>query len=127
MIRPVRGNVSPARSARRRAFGQLSSVVIVVVAISVYVQFAPRRPAPPPRVAEVAADQSASANEDEADSTPERSSRPKRRRRPPRDRSHPSRLPSSTGPRSPARKGHSTRPAAIERGPTNGPPSRLAG
>ena len=30
-----------ARAARRRAFGQLSSVVLVVAAISVYVQFAP--------------------------------------------------------------------------------------
>ena len=57
--------------ARRRAFGQLSSVVVVVVAISVYVQFAPRRPAPSPRVDEVAADHSALANEGEADATPE--------------------------------------------------------
>jgi hypothetical protein len=43
-------------------------VVIVVVAISVYVQLAPRRPLPPARVAEVAVDQSAPADQDEDDS-----------------------------------------------------------
>ncbi len=57
--------------ARRRAFGQLSSVVIVIVAISVYVQLAPRRDVTPAPVAEVKANQSAPANVDEADSTSE--------------------------------------------------------
>jgi hypothetical protein len=68
-----RGSESPGGGtrlgdARRRAFGQLASVVIVVVAISVYVQLAPRRPLPPARVAEVAVDQSAPADQDEDDS-----------------------------------------------------------
>jgi hypothetical protein len=57
--------------ARRRAFGQLSSVVIVVLAISVYVQLAPRRAVTPPPVAGVAAGPSAPANADLADSTSE--------------------------------------------------------
>jgi hypothetical protein len=59
------------RDARRRAFGQLSSVVIIVVAISVYVQLAPRRNVTPAPVAEVAAAPSAPANVDLADSTSE--------------------------------------------------------
>jgi hypothetical protein len=57
--------------ARRRAFGQLSSVVVVVVAISVYVQLAPRRDVTPAPVAKVAANQLAPANVDEADSPSE--------------------------------------------------------
>ena len=51
---------SRAAEARRRAFGQLSSVVLIIAAISVYVHFAPKRtatktpptvvaPFPPPR------------------------------------------------------------------------------
>ena len=112
--------------ARRRAFGQLASVVIVVVAISVYVQLAPRRDVTPAPVAEVAADQSAPANVDDADSDVGddrggrgggRSAAPVARRR----------RPSLTGPRSPLRRVCSTRPAAIVRGPTSGPPSRPAG
>jgi hypothetical protein len=59
------------RDARRRAFGQLSSVVIVVLAISVYVQLVPRRAVKPPPVAGVAAGPSAPANADLADSTSE--------------------------------------------------------
>ena len=58
-----------AGDARRRAFGQLASVVIVVVAISVYVQLAPRRGVTPAPVAQVAADQTAPATADVADST----------------------------------------------------------
>jgi hypothetical protein len=50
--------------ARRRAFGQLSSVVLVVVAISVYVQLAPRRKVTPVPMAAIAADR------DEVESTP---------------------------------------------------------
>jgi hypothetical protein len=57
------------RDARRRAFGQLSSVVIIVLAISVYVQRAPRRDVTPPAVAGVAAGPAAPANADLADST----------------------------------------------------------
>jgi hypothetical protein len=65
-----RGSDSPGGGtrlgdARRRAFGQLASVVIVVVAISVYVQLAPRRPLPAARVAEVVADHRAHADQDE--------------------------------------------------------------
>jgi hypothetical protein len=59
------------RDARRRAFGQLSSVVIIVLAISVYVQRAPRRYVTPASVAGVAAGPSAPAHADLADSTSE--------------------------------------------------------
>jgi hypothetical protein len=59
------------RDARRRAFGQLSSVVIIVLAISVYVQRVPRRAVTPPPVAGVAAGPSAPANADLADSASE--------------------------------------------------------
>jgi hypothetical protein len=57
--------------ARRRAFGQLSSVVIVVLAISAYVQLAPRRDVTPTPVIKVAVDQSAPAKVNEADPTSE--------------------------------------------------------
>ena len=60
-----------AGQARRRAFGQLASVVVVVVAISVYVQLAPRRELTPARVAEIAANQSGPADLDETDSMAE--------------------------------------------------------
>jgi hypothetical protein len=62
------GGVARFRDARRRAFGQLASVVIIVVAISVYVQLAPRRPLSPARVAEVATYHGAPADHDEDDS-----------------------------------------------------------
>ena len=65
------GVVTRIGDARRRAFGQLSSVVIVVVAISVYVQRAPRRDVTPAPVTKVAADPSALAKMDQVDATPE--------------------------------------------------------
>ena len=79
-------------------------MVIVVVAIIGYVQFAPRRAVPRPPWPTFAADQSEPADVDEADSRRSRSSRRGRgdaRRR----RSRPRRPPSSTGRRSPWRKG----------------------
>jgi hypothetical protein len=65
------GGTTRVGGARRQAFGQLSSVVIIVLAISVYVQLAPRRNVTPAPVAGVAAGPSAPANADLADSTSE--------------------------------------------------------
>ena len=69
-VNSLRENMRLAQ-AWRRAFVQLSSVVLVVGAISVYVQFAHRRATPPDPASEVAAEAPESASGDEADSPSE--------------------------------------------------------
>jgi hypothetical protein len=62
---------SRAAEARRRAFGQLSSVVIVIAAISVYVYVAPKRSVPKPPVTKLAAVPTAAVNAEDVDPTTE--------------------------------------------------------
>jgi hypothetical protein len=62
---------SRAAEARRRAFGQLSSVVIVIAAISVYVNVAPKRSVPKPPVTKLAAVPTAAVNAEDVGPTTE--------------------------------------------------------